>query len=112
MTDIEDIEDIDFDALSETKSNTTNANKKKKKSPGDFPSLFADLFMKINWKIAFFLFILFIIINSDIFIDKCLGKIPGAVTNMTPTGKGTVVQAACLVLFYIILDGIISAGLI
>jgi hypothetical protein len=112
MTDVAEVEEIDFDAIENSKSTNSKSGNKKKQSPGDFPSLFADLFMKIPWKLAFFLFILFIILTSDVFIDKCLRKVPGSVSNMTSTNKGTIVQAIVLVLFFIILNGVISAGLI
>lgn len=101
------IEEVDYDAIS---TSTKSDKKKKDKSPGDFPSLFADLFLRINWKMAFFLFILFIIITSDIFIDKCLRKIPGSVENMNSTNKGTVIQGVFVVLFFIIMDAVLSSG--
>jgi hypothetical protein len=103
------VETIDFNAI-EGKSSSSNSNKKK--TPGDFPSLFADLFMSIDWKMALFLVVIWIILSSDVFIDKVLRKFKGSVENMTPTNKGTVIQALFGALFYIILDGIMSAGLI
>lgn len=102
------VEEIDYESISGTSAANSN---KKSKTPGDFPSLFADLFMKINWKMAFFLFIFFIILTSDIFIDKYLRKIPDSVNNMTSTNKGTVIQAVVLVLFFVIMDAIISSGI-
>ena len=101
------VEEIDYESIGETSS--VNGNKKTK-TPGDFPSLFADLFMRINWKMAFFLFLFFIILTSDIFIDKCLRKVPGSVNNMTSTNKGTVIQGVVLVIFFIIMDTIINSG--
>jgi len=101
------VEEIDYEAIGEASNNGKN---KKSKTPGDFPSLFADLFLKINWKMAFFLFLFFIILTSDIFIDKCLRKIPGSVDNMTSTNKGSVIQGVVLVIFFVIMDAIISTG--
>ena len=66
-----DTENIDFSAL-DGSTKTTGT-----KGPGDFPSLFADMFMKINWKMAFLLFIIFIALTSDVFIDKFMTKIKG-----------------------------------
>lgn len=103
------VEEIDYESIGST--STANSNKKSK-TPGDFPSLFADLFMRINWKMAFFMFIFFIILTSDIFIDKYLRKVPGSVNNMTSTNKGTVIQGVVLVLFFVIMDSIISSGII
>jgi len=103
------IEEIDYESIGEVSSSGKNA---KSKTPGDFPSLFADLFLKINWKMAFFLFLIFIILTSDIFIDKCLRKIPGSVDNMTSTNKGSVIQGVFLVIFFVIMDGIINSGVI
>lgn len=103
------VEEIDYESINEIGSANSN---KKTKTPGDFPSLFADLFMRINWKMSFFLFLFFIILTSDIFIDKFLRKIPDSVNNMTSTNKGTVIQGVVLVLFFIIMDAIISSGTI
>jgi hypothetical protein len=61
---------------------------------------------------ALLLLIFFMIIQSDIFIDKVLRKVPGSVNNMTPTNKGTLIQGIFLVLFYMIMDMIVNSGVI
>lgn len=101
-----EVEDIDFDAL---EGSSSTKKKSGEKSPGDFPSLFADLFTKINWKMCFFLFIIYILLNSDIFIDRFLSRRDGLVDNMTPTDKGTIVQAILLILLFIIMDAILRS---
>lgn len=103
------VEEVNYDQID---GSSSKSGKKRDKSPGDFPSLIGDLLTRINWKMSMFLFILFIIITSDIFIDKCLRKIPGSVENMTSTNKGTVIQGIFLVIFFIIMDGILSSGVL
>jgi len=53
-------------------------------------------------KITVILFMLFILISSDIFISKVLGNISGAVNGRTVTSYGTIVQGIFLVLIYIL----------
>lgn len=59
-------------------------------------------------KIIVFLFIIYILINSNVFIDKILGKINGAVEYKTPTTKGVIIQSTILVLLYMCMDVIIN----
>jgi|SRR5579883_3683017 len=85
----------------------------KKKKPDDLASAFMGFFTTINYKMLLFLFIIFIFITSDIFVDKILSRINGTVehTNIT-TNKGTFIQGLFLVLFYIIMDMLIKLGVI
>jgi hypothetical protein len=66
--------------------------------------MFSDLFNSVNYKIAFFLFILGIIIFSDVFIELFLVPISGAVYGDVPTNKGTTIQLLMLTLGYIVID--------
>lgn len=91
-----DVEDIDDDG----------------KKPDDLASAFVGFFTTLNYKLLLFLFLFFILVNSDIFVDKILSNIEGAVEVREPTAKGTVIQGLILVFFYMIVDLIIKLGFI
>jgi hypothetical protein len=56
-------------------------------------------------KNSIMLFVLFVFISSDIFVDNILCKISsGFVNNRTPTIRGVIMQGAILVLIYIVLS--------
>ena len=78
------------------------SNLKSKDSCDDFPSIFMDITKKINFKLAFLLYIAGLIIFSDIFIENVLtsSMVDGICTNT----KGTMMQLLLLVISYIILD--------
>lgn len=65
-----------------------------------------------NYKMIFFLFMLYIFLSSTLFIDKVLGTFGGAVKNKTPTNWGVIIQGICLVLGYAILDILIYNGIV
>ena len=100
-----------------------NRNKKKKskekmeskseKSGDDFLSMITDLVKKLPIKLAIFIFIIFIILKSDIYINNLLAKINGAVnyTNQTTT-KGEIISGIFLVLGFLCLDIIIQYGIL
>ncbi|MEM3062323.1 MAG: hypothetical protein QW303_02070 [Nitrososphaerota archaeon] len=66
----------------------------------------------LNLKLLFFLFLLFLLVTSNAFVDNILVKFQGAVENKSPTFRGVAIQGIFLILFYIILDKIIEWGLI
>ena len=76
-----------------------------KKKGNDFTSMMVDLLTNIPWKVAILLYILFIIINSDIIMKLMFEgtSMIDPLNNTTTTG-GTVVQGIILVLGFIILD--------
>jgi len=59
---------------------------------------------QLNWKMYGLLFIIFILITSDVFIDRILSKFSGAVSGTDATSYGTVIQGIMLVLFYMIIE--------
>jgi hypothetical protein len=91
-------------------------SKKKKKSRNskddDFVSIFSDISYNVNWKIAFFLFLLGFLIFSDVFIDLFLNGFSDAVYAGTPTTKGTTIQLLCLTLGYIIIDLLVAGEIL
>ena len=78
----------------------------------DFPSMFGELFSNINWKIAFILFIIGILIFSDVFIELFLIRVSGAVEGDRPTTKGTIIQLAFYSLSYVMTDLLVSGNVI
>lgn len=94
-------EEIDFDDVEEEMDNNS-------RRPDSFIDMFADFFSGVNYKIIFFLFIIFMFINSDIFIEKVLSRFDGAVEGRsTITNKGTFVSSIVLILFYMTFDMLI-----
>lgn len=69
------------------------------------------IYDSMNIKVAFILFITFIILNTDIFADNCLRKISANSYDLSQdkiTGKGVMLSAMILSVFYIFID-ILSA---
>lgn len=73
---------------------------------GDMGHIASGAFKKIDIKMAFFLFFIFILLNMDVFLTRVLGKIPGAVDEyrVTTTTFGTILSGTFLVIAYIIAD--------
>lgn len=94
-------EEIEFDDVEEELENNS-------RRPDSFIEIFADFFGGVNYKIIFFLFIIFMFINSDIFIEKVLSRFEGSVEGRTTiTNKGTFISSIFLILFYMIFDMLI-----
>lgn len=72
----------------------------------------SNAFKKINFKSLIFLFILFIFISSDIFIEQILDKFGDTVEHNNPTSKGVLIQGIMLVLGFAILDTLVNYNLI
>ena len=67
----------------------------------------------IKYKSLIFLFILFILITSDVFVNLLLKKINGAVDDAgCASPYGTIVQGLALVIGYMILNFFIDQGVI
>lgn len=63
---------------------------------------------KLQWKLFGFMFIVFMFVNSDVFISRILSKIDGATDFKDVTSYGTGLQALLLVLACIIFDVLIK----
>lgn len=72
--------------------------------PDDFSGLITDALGGIQWQLMLFLFIIFLIITSDVFTHRILSRINGAVDMKQPTNYGVVLQGIFLVLFFTIID--------
>ena len=80
--------------------------------PDDFAKLLVDGVSKIQYKQVIFLFIIFIILTSDVFINRVLSKISGAVEGKSASNYGTVLQGIFLVLGYILIDFGVNQGIV
>ena len=77
----------------------------------DFPSMGVDLLKKINFKVAFFMFLIGLFIFSDIFIEKCLPASYQDGSNCT-NSYGTIAQMTILVLVYVVIDLLSQGGIL
>jgi hypothetical protein len=83
--------------------------------PTDFDPMLGEIISGVNYKLILFLFLLYIFITSDVFLDRMLSKVDGAsaqaCTTCTTT-YGTIIQGTLLVIGYMIMDILIKKGLI
>ena len=101
--------DSDSDEEEQDEQDEQDDKKSKKKSKKtDFMKMTGNLISNINYKVAFLLFMIGMIIFSDIFIDGFLSHISDSVAGECPTTKGTMLQLLFMVLAYIILDLVVQ----
>ena len=97
-----DAEEIDFDNIEEDMDSGSG------KKPDSFISIIADFFTNVNYKLIIVLFLTYVFVMSDLFMDKVLSKIDGAVTNRVHlTPKGTFINGVVLILIYMTADMLI-----
>lgn len=84
----------------------------RRRQPDDFASILFDLASRVQFKLLVFMFIVFIIISSDVFIGRALARVKGAVEHKQPTSYGVILQGVFLTLSVLILDILISQGVI
>ncbi len=83
-----------------------------KKKSSDFMNMITDAASKIQVKLFSFIFVIFLIISSDVFVTKILGNIRGAVDYKYPTNWGVIIQGLFLVVAAMIMDFVIRVGMI
>lgn len=96
MADDDDLTLIDFDEDDEPKKSD------------DFISIIMNTLSNIPYKMAFLLFLVFILIMSDIFHDYVLIQFDGAIIEGRVSSYGHIIQGIGLVLFYVIFDTLIQ----
>ncbi len=106
--DFETIEYLDVDKDDEKKK----SKKKPKKEKKTMISNLVDALANTNLKLLLFIFVLFIFVNTDLFVDKLLSRIDGAVDHRAATSKGVVIQGVFIVLMFVMADTLIQAGII
>lgn len=112
--DLDDDDEDDYDDLEDNDDrNDGNEDKetmksKKGKSKGektDFLSITMKLISSVHYKIAIFIFIIGMVVFSDLFVHKILSKIDGATSvEENATTKGTIIQLMVLTMMYIVVD--------
>jgi hypothetical protein len=74
------------------------------KSKDDIGGMIINASYSIQWKKIILLWLLFIVMNTEIFMDKCISKFDGSVENGMMTMKGTFLMSILLVMVYIFID--------
>ena len=84
--------------------------------PEDFSPIIKDAISGIHWKMIIFLFLIYIIVTSDVFINRILTNFKDSTgvytSDVCPNTRGTVIQGLFLVLFYIVIDTLIKKGVV
>jgi len=80
----------------------------KKHKPSDFVCLTGGIISKINFKMMFILFLIYIFIHNDVFINRVLTQIDNKSSKVgpCPTTRGTIILGIILVLVYITVDSL------
>lgn len=69
----------------------------------DFTAIFNDALVGIPYKLLIFLFLLFVLVTSDVFTNRVLARFSGAVDHKYATNYGVMLQGIFLVLGYTII---------
>jgi len=83
-----------------------------KRSHDDLSTMFVDIASSIQYKLLAMMLGIFLLLNSDIFINRVLSRLSGAVDVKTVTTYGTCMQGLFLVIACMFADGAISQQLI
>lgn len=79
--------------------------------PDNIAKLAFNAIKSIEYKLIILLFTTFMLLSSDVFINRVLSKFNGAVDHRYPTNYGVLLQGMFLVLAYIIYDALVSLGI-
>jgi len=82
----------------------------KKKKSDDLAGPLIGYMSGVYFKLLFAIFLIFMFISSDVFIDQVLGRIDGASEHKTPTSKGVFIQAIIMVLLVMGIDLLLRSG--
>ena len=71
---------------------------------------YASLLTRIKWKNYILLFILFILLTSNVMTSRILTRFPGAIDSATRTVApyGVVIQGICLVISFAVIEALIN----
>ncbi len=98
----------DQDSYEDDRKSRKSRKSKKKGKKTDLMKMTGNLLSNINYKVAFMLFVISMIIFSDVFIEGVLSGISGTVEGDCTTTKGTMLQLLFMVIAYILLDLIVQ----
>lgn len=85
-----------------------NDEPRKKSKSTDLIKVSSGILGNINYKVSFMLFVISMIIFSDVFIDNVIRPFGGTVEAECTTTKGTMLQLMFLTISYILLDLIVK----
>lgn len=71
---------------------------------GDLNHMLINVFSDMNIKISIMLMILYIVLNSEVFMDNVLSKIDGTMADGRTTNRGVFICAILLAMGYILID--------
>ncbi len=97
---LSDDEDTADDEIEETP--------KKKSKKTDLMKMSGNLLSAINYKVAFLLFVISMIIFSDVFINTVLSEFKDTIEGECTTTKGTMLQLMFMIIVYIVLDLVVK----
>jgi len=60
-------------------------------------------------KLVFLVFLLFLFINSGVFVDKVLSNISGTIDHDSPTSKGIFIQACMYTVSFVAIDFLVGS---
>lgn len=83
-----------------------------KRAPDDLVSVALDIVTGIQFKLLGLMLLVFILLSSDVFINRALSRFSGAVEYKCPTSWGVVLQGMFLVLVMMIVDALVRADVI
>jgi len=84
----------------------------KKRAAKDLVSWVCDMLGSIQWKLVGFVFLIFIIVSSDVFVGRVLSQFNGAVDLKYPTSWGVILQGLFLSMGLIMIDALIRADIV
>ena len=91
--------------IEETKDQKTTKSKENlRRTRDDLCGTIIAVGNTINWKIALLLWLVFIMMSTEIFIEKFLERFNGAVEGERVTMTGTFISSLFLVIAYILID--------
>ena len=79
-------------------------SKKSMNKTDNFVAMGVEGAKNIKWKSFFILFLIVIITQCDVFVEKCLSNFSGTVYGSDPTAWGSVVIAIIVVILYATFD--------
>jgi hypothetical protein len=83
-----------------------------KKPSNNFITLIVDAFSNIRFKLLIMIYIMFVFLSSDVFVDRVLSNFEGAVDIRSATNYGIMIQGMFLVLGYVVLEILIDQSIL
>lgn len=96
------------------KADSEKVEVSKNKGPSDLSPVLGQALGKVQVKLLFYMFIIFLILSSDVFVRRVLYYFKGATNEMgtATTTYGTIITGILLVIFVAIIDIMIKQKII